>query len=234
MFPDMAASISASVGIGFFFHQRRRGHDLPRWQYPHCGNICLYRGLLHRVRPPSAGRPSMVVMFFPAAVEMGVTQERAASPLMCTVQAPHKAMPHPNFVPVMFSVSRSTQRRGISGLTSTVCGLPFKTKLMGNKPPVVRKRDYPTTIQTSNESASLAWALPVSCPAAPYPEWKAIPLQKSKLRWDRSAGRRRDCRRPGSAGRKSCHFEPTGMSCTASVHPLITPLTGNVAGCPRL
>jgi hypothetical protein len=29
---------------------------------------------------------------------------------------------------------------------------------------------------------------------------------------------------------KSCHFDPTGMSCSASVHPLITCPTPNVAG----
>jgi hypothetical protein len=49
---------------------------------------------------------------------------------MCTVQAPQSAMPQPNFVPVMFSVSRSTQSNGMSGLTSTEVALPFKVKLM--------------------------------------------------------------------------------------------------------
>jgi hypothetical protein len=39
--------------------------------------------------------------------------ERVASPLMCTVQAPHNAIPQPNFVPVMLKVSRSTHRSGI-------------------------------------------------------------------------------------------------------------------------
>ncbi len=29
------------------------------------------------------------------------------------------------------------------------------------------------------------------------------------------------------------HFEPTGISCNASVQPLITPPTGNSAGVPR-
>src|ERR1051326_8519016 len=37
-----------------------------------------------------------------------------------------------------------------------------------------------------------------------------------------------------SGGMKSCHFEPTGINCRASVQPLITPVTGNVAGSPRL
>src|SRR3989442_11671991 len=72
----------------------------------------------------------MVVIFLPATLEIAVTQERVASPLMCTVQAPQSAMPQPNFVPVMFRVSRSTQSRGMSGLTSTDCDLPFKVKLM--------------------------------------------------------------------------------------------------------
>src|ERR1700682_287152 len=72
----------------------------------------------------------MVVTFFPATAEMAVWQERAASPLMCTVQAPHKPAPQPNFVPVLSSVSRSTQSSGISGLTLTVSDFPFRTKVM--------------------------------------------------------------------------------------------------------
>src|SRR5580765_1174154 len=72
----------------------------------------------------------MVVTFLPATLEIAVMQERVASPLMCTVQAPQSAMPQPNFVPVMFSVSRSTQSSGMSGLTSTDWDLPFRVKVM--------------------------------------------------------------------------------------------------------
>ena len=42
-------------------------------------------------------------------------QERTAWPLMCTVQAPHMAMPQPNLVPVSRSSSRITHSRGVSG-----------------------------------------------------------------------------------------------------------------------
>jgi hypothetical protein len=42
----------------------------------------------------------MVTTFFPAASETGVTQERTASPSRCTVQAPHRDIPQPNFTPV--------------------------------------------------------------------------------------------------------------------------------------
>src|SRR4030088_2314872 len=72
----------------------------------------------------------MVVTFLPATLETGVMQERVASPLMCTVHAPQSAMPQPNFVPVIFRVSRSTQSSGMSGLTSTDWDLPFKVKLI--------------------------------------------------------------------------------------------------------
>src|SRR6267378_5839772 len=37
-----------------------------------------------------------------------------------------------------------------------------------------------------------------------------------------------------SAGTKSCHLDPTGMSWRASVQPLMTLSTGKVAGWPRL
>src|ERR1700734_3495625 len=72
----------------------------------------------------------MVVTFLPLTVEICVMHERVDSPLMCTVQAPQRAMPQPNFVPVMLRVSRSTQRRGMSGLTSTVWDFPFRVKVM--------------------------------------------------------------------------------------------------------
>src|SRR6266849_5190666 len=129
MLPLMASSMSLSVGLGFFESSATADMIWPGWQYPHCGTSssiqACWTGWL-----PSAERPSMVVTFFPATLEIGVMQERAASPLMWTVHAPHSAMPQPNFVPVMSSVSRSTQSSGMSGLTSTDLGLPFKVKLM--------------------------------------------------------------------------------------------------------
>src|SRR5712671_6639000 len=84
----------------------------------------------------------MVVIFFPATLEIGVMQERVASPLMWTVQAPQRAMPQPNLVPVMFKVSRRTQRSGISGLTSTVWGFPLRVKVVAISPPSGRAISY--------------------------------------------------------------------------------------------
>src|SRR5436190_24054419 len=63
---------------------------------------------------------------------MGSTQVRVATPSRCTVQAPHCAMPQPNLVPVSPSVSRSTQRSGVSGATSTVSRLPLTVKEIGD------------------------------------------------------------------------------------------------------
>src|SRR6266571_5120630 len=42
-----------------------------------------------------------------------------------------RAMPQPNFVPVSPSVSRSTQRSGVSGATVTVWRLPLTVKEIG-------------------------------------------------------------------------------------------------------
>ena len=55
----------------------------------------------------------------------GRMHDRCATPLTCTVQAPHRAMPQPNFVPVSPTTSRSTQSRGICGGTSTEYDLPL-------------------------------------------------------------------------------------------------------------
>src|ERR1039457_5059346 len=67
----------------------------------------------------------MVVMCLPAAARIGVRQLRAAAPFTCTVHAPHRPMPHPNFVPVSARSSRRYQSNGIAGSPSKRVGLPF-------------------------------------------------------------------------------------------------------------
>src|SRR5258707_2513104 len=96
----------------------------------------------------------MVVIFLPATLEICVMHERVASPLMCTVHAPHSAIPQPNFVPVMFNVSRSTHKSGMSGLTSTVCGFPFRVKLMAMEPSLQQNailQQFPVQIEILDE-----------------------------------------------------------------------------------
>src|SRR4051794_17942753 len=73
---------------------------------------------------------SMVVIFLPAAAEMGVTHERMAFPSRCTVQAPHRAAPQPNLVPVIPSVSRSAQRMGVPGSASSVWFRPLMLSVL--------------------------------------------------------------------------------------------------------
>ena len=58
----------------------------------------------------------------------GSRHERTGLPPMCTVQAPHWAMPHPNLVPVRPRMSRSTQSSGVSGATSTARAWPFTVR----------------------------------------------------------------------------------------------------------
>ena len=58
-------------------------------------------------------------------LSIGVMQERVATPSICTVQAPHKAAPQPNFVPVIPSTSRNTHSSGVSPSTSTLCVFPL-------------------------------------------------------------------------------------------------------------
>src|SRR5665647_2243613 len=72
----------------------------------------------------------MVVIFLPATCETAVRQERVALPSTCTVHAPQRPAPQPNFVPVSFMCSRTTQSNGVSGSTSTVAALPFTVKLI--------------------------------------------------------------------------------------------------------
>src|SRR5262249_8137452 len=74
--------------------------------------------------------PSMVVIARSPIEPTGSKQERTGSPSICTVHAPHRAMPQPNFVPVMPSTSRSTHKSGVSSATSTLCVFPFTLRLM--------------------------------------------------------------------------------------------------------
>src|SRR4051812_13414404 len=55
----------------------------------------------------------------------GTEQDLCTSPLMCTEQAPHCAMPHPYLVPVRPTCSRITHSSGVFGSTSTCCVLPL-------------------------------------------------------------------------------------------------------------
>src|SRR2546430_9081378 len=114
MLPDIASSMFRSLGFGVCASRLEACMIWPLWQYPHCGTFrrcqaaCTLRpsGV-----PPMA---SMVVMALPAAAEIGVMQERVATPSRCTVHAPHSAIPHPNFVPVRPNSSRSVHRMGVS------------------------------------------------------------------------------------------------------------------------
>src|SRR5436189_1583292 len=71
----------------------------------------------------------MVVIFLPTASPSEVWQDRTASPLTWTVQAPHRPAPQPNFVPVICSCSRMTQSSGVSLAASTDIFRPLMLRL---------------------------------------------------------------------------------------------------------
>src|SRR5258705_1619070 len=71
----------------------------------------------------------MVVIFLPTASLTEVWQDRTASPLTWTVQAPHRPAPHPNFVPVICNCSRMTQSSGVSLDASTDIFRPLIVRL---------------------------------------------------------------------------------------------------------
>src|SRR5215467_11236941 len=77
----------------------------------------------------------MVVICLPSAALTGTTQERTALPSMCTVQAPHCAMPQPYLVPVRPTCSRIAHSRGVLGLTLTSMELPLIVKRIIACPP---------------------------------------------------------------------------------------------------
>src|SRR4029077_6009204 len=101
MLPLIALSMSASAGFGLDFSSAVADMICPDWQYPHCGTSSVTQAAW--IFLPSDVLPiaSIVVTFLPATVDTGAMQERIAVPSTWTVQAPHSAMPQPNFVPVM-------------------------------------------------------------------------------------------------------------------------------------
>ena len=106
----------------------------PDWQYPHCGTSRSSQAFW--ILAPAAVAPiaSMVVISEVPTLSMEVMQERAGAPSICTVQAPHSAMPQPNLVPVRPSTSRNTHSSGVSSSTSTLCVFPLTLMLKGMAP----------------------------------------------------------------------------------------------------
>src|SRR6266567_2233752 len=85
---------------------------------PHCGTSCSIQAFCTLCSTPFCASPSIVVICLPTASLTGSEHERTASPLICTVQAPHWEMPQPYLVPVRPTFSRITHKRGVSGATS--------------------------------------------------------------------------------------------------------------------
>src|SRR5712671_2221161 len=129
MLPDIASSMSESVGRGLLASSAEADMIWPDWQYPHCTTSRSSQAFW--ILAPAAVAPidSIVVIAEAPMLSTEVMQERVATPSICTVHAPHSAMPQPNFVPVMPSTSRNTQSSGVSPSTSTLCALPLTLML---------------------------------------------------------------------------------------------------------
>src|SRR5258706_4584612 len=130
MLPAIASSISASVGLGFCLSSAVADITCPAWQYPHCGTPRSTQAACTALPTLSAPIASMVTTFLLASADIGVTHARPGWPSICTVQAPHKAMPQPNLVPVRPSSSRSTHSSGVSEGRSTSYCLPLMLSLV--------------------------------------------------------------------------------------------------------
>src|SRR3979409_1357548 len=134
MLPFMCCTIWSRLGLLFLASSAAACLICPEWQEPHCGT-CLATHAFCSGCSPLGESPSMVVIFLPAAAETGVEHERTGLPLMCTVQAPHCAMPQPNLVPVSPSSSRITHSSGVSAGCSELTSLPLTTNLVIRSPP---------------------------------------------------------------------------------------------------
>src|ERR1700682_1011422 len=122
------------TGAGLLCQKRCRVHDLSWLAVTALRHIFFHPSPLHWMGGIRGEPFHRRALFSPTMLAAGVMHDRVASPLTCTVQAPHSAMPQPNFVPVMLSVSRRTHNKGMSGLTSTLWLFPFSVKLIAIVP----------------------------------------------------------------------------------------------------
>src|SRR6185295_2657069 len=121
----IAASMSASVGLGVFLSSAAAAMIWPDWQYPHCGTSSASHAFCTGCEE-FGERPSMVTILSVAFTSPTLIEhERMTSPLMCTEQAPHCATPQPYLVPVRPTCSRITHRSGVSGSACTSRDLPL-------------------------------------------------------------------------------------------------------------
>src|SRR3954471_9590718 len=109
----------------------------PDWQYPHCATSWSSHAFWIFAPTVVAPIASIVMILDSPTLSIAVMQERTAEPSRCTVQAPHSAIPQPNFVPVMPRMSRRTHSSGVSPSTSTLRGVPLMLMIKAMTAPYV-------------------------------------------------------------------------------------------------
>jgi hypothetical protein len=120
---DIAAHDAGDLGFGRVFAGRQEGrclHDLAGLAIAALRHLNVRQAFCTGWLP-SGSRPSIVTTARPSVSPIAVTQARVAWPSTWTVQAPHSAIPQPNFVPVNPSSSRRYQRSGIDVSSSKLC-----------------------------------------------------------------------------------------------------------------
>ena len=118
------------VGLRVRLQQCGGGHDLAGLAVAALRHVVLQPGDLHRMAE-AIGRQALDGGDLRVADRAaGTWQDRVATPSICTVQAPHCAMPQPYLVPVMPSHSRMTHSSGVSGSASTLCETPLTVSLI--------------------------------------------------------------------------------------------------------
>ncbi len=80
----------------------------------------------------------MVVTDLPATSCTWVWQEKARLPSTWIMQAPHRPVPQPYFVPVSLRPSRMTHSNGVAGGASVDTDFPFTVNCVAIRPSLAR------------------------------------------------------------------------------------------------
>ena len=115
--PDISTRTRASSASGTRSTRSRAAISMPGVQKPHCSACSWLNALRNSAIVASSSKPSIVRTSWPSQPTANAMHERAGTPSISTVQAPHTPCSQPRWVPVSRWCSRRKSAEGGRGST---------------------------------------------------------------------------------------------------------------------